>query len=96
MLRMEKNTDEQTTIISLIGRVQSDHLAELRTQMESNGPRIILNLEEVTLVDVGVVRFLSTFERAGVTLLHCPPYVRDWIIQERGTGKQGDSDQTHE
>ena len=89
MVRMEKDTDGQPTILALIGRVQLEHLAELRPQMESNGPRIILNLEEVTLVDVDVVHFLSAYEQAGVALFHCPPYVRDWIIRERDAHEQG-------
>jgi hypothetical protein len=43
----------------------------------------------VTVVDVGVVRFLGQCEREGIGLLHCPPYVREWISREgvKGDGK---------
>jgi hypothetical protein len=51
--------------------------------MESNGPRIVLDLDEVTLVDVEVVRFLGRCEKAGTALLHCPLYIREWIAREQ-------------
>jgi len=42
-----------------------------------------LDLDEVTLVDVEVVRFLGGCEAKGMTLLHCPPYIREWIAREQ-------------
>src|SRR5215467_4297671 len=49
--------------------------------------RIALELEEVSLVDVDVIRFLGTCQREGVCLLHCPSYISDWIAKERGREK---------
>jgi hypothetical protein len=46
------------------------------------GPKVTLDLENVTIVDIDVVRFLGTCEREGTQLLHCPPYVREWISRE--------------
>ena len=51
--------------------------------MESNGPRTVLDLDEVTLVDVEVVRFLGGCEAAGIAVLHCSPYIREWIRMEQ-------------
>ena len=45
--------------------------------MSDNSERTILDLNEVTLVDADVIRFLSSSEREGVTLIHRPPYVRE-------------------
>jgi hypothetical protein len=45
--------------------------------------RTVLDLDEVTLVDVEVVRFLGTCEKEGTALLHCPPYIREWISREQ-------------
>ncbi len=81
-LKIEKITDAQSTILRLIGRIQSEHLDELKTQMERSGPRILLDLDEATLVDVDVVRFLGTCEKEGAELFHCPPYVPEWISRE--------------
>jgi hypothetical protein len=37
----------------------------------------------VVLVDVEVVRFLNGCEESGVELLHCRPYIRQWMILEK-------------
>jgi hypothetical protein len=37
----------------------------------------------VVLVDVEVVRFLNGCEESGVELLHCRPYMREWMIREK-------------
>ena len=42
------------------------------------------DLEEVTLVDVQVVRFLGTCEIRGISILNCSPYIADRIATERG------------
>jgi anti-anti-sigma regulatory factor len=82
-LRIEKTPDGPTTRIRLIGRMRAEHMEELEKQIRESGPAITLDLEEVTLVDVEVVRFLGTREAQGVTLLNCSPYIRDWIGKER-------------
>jgi hypothetical protein len=48
-------------------------------------------LSEVTLVDVEAVRFLSNCEHEGIVLIHCPLYVREWILRERAEGAQTDT-----
>jgi hypothetical protein len=45
--------------------------------------RKILDLSEVTLVDLGVVRFLISCEEKGIELVYCPLYVREWMHRER-------------
>ena len=82
-LRMEKKSDGQTTTLRLSGHLQVEHLEAVREQMQGPGPRIVLDLDEVTLVDVQVVRFLGRCETEGTELLHCPPYIREWIAREQ-------------
>ncbi len=82
-LKIERDSDVDRTTVRLIGRIQADHLDELRAQMAGDGPRIVLDLEEVTLVDLQVVRFLGTCEKEGAELLHCRPYIREWISREQ-------------
>ncbi len=82
-LKIEKNSDGQKTIIRLSGRLQSEHLDQLKTQMEGDQLAIALDLDAVTLVDVEVVRFLNTCEERGIELFHCSPYIREWISRER-------------
>ena len=82
MFRIEKQSDGRTAIVWLSGRIRSSHISEIQAQMDE-GVRMTLDLREVTLVDLEVVRFLSGSERAGIKLAHCPPYVREWILRER-------------
>jgi hypothetical protein len=82
-LKIERKFDGNTTIIWLIGRIRAEELGELEAQMTDNCERMILDLNEVTLVDADVIHFLGTREKEGVTLVRCPPYVHEWIRCER-------------
>ena len=82
-VKIEKDSDGQQTTIRLIGHMQSEHLEELKAQMKGSGPGMVLDLDEMTLVDVEVVRFLGTCEQEGTELLHCPLYIREWISREQ-------------
>jgi hypothetical protein len=86
MLRIEKESDARVTRLLLSGRIRSDGIACIRSAMNDGCARRVLDLSEVTLVDVAVVRFLIRCEEEGVALVGCPPYVREWILRERSEG----------
>jgi hypothetical protein len=81
--KFERQVDEHHTTLRLIGHLQAEHLEALQAHMEGNGPRTVLDLDQVTLVDVEVVRFLGGCEAAGIAILHGPPYIREWIRREQ-------------
>lgn len=68
--------------MSVIGRISSENLDELKAQMKDLPSYIALDLGQVTLVDVNAVRFLGACARQGVEFLNCPPYIREWIRRE--------------
>lgn len=80
--RIEKTVDGHKTIIRLSGRLQSKHLDELKLQIDGEQSSIALDLEDVTLVDIEVVRFLNACGKRGVELVHCSPYIREWMSRE--------------
>ena len=82
-LKIERYSDGLSTTIRLIGRMRAEHLEELKKQISESGSKIALDLEEVNLVDVDVIRFLGICQGEGVRLLHCSPYISDWIAKER-------------
>ena len=88
MLRIEKESDGHTTILRLVGRIQSVNIGNIRAQMDDENVRILMDLGEVTLVNVKVVRFLSDCKDEGIVLLNSPPYIREWIRRERVEGTQ--------
>ncbi|MGH7217522.1 MAG: STAS domain-containing protein [Nitrospiraceae bacterium] len=83
-IRIERETYRLKTIIRVSGRLQSEHLDELRTQLNGVPSRITLDLNGVTLVDVEIVRFLNTCEKGGVALLNSLPFIQEWMIREKG------------
>ena len=82
-LKIERSCDPRCPSLRLIGRIRAEDLEQLKLQMEEDRPRIVLDLDGVTLVDVDVVRFLMACEAEGIEFLHCPPYIREWIFRER-------------
>ena len=88
MLRIEKDSGGCVTRLRLSGRIQSDQIASIRSEMDDGCTSKILDLSEVTLVDLGVVRFLISCEDGGIELIQCPLYVREWILRERAEGLQ--------
>ena len=88
MLRIEKEFDGCVTRLLLSGRLQSDRIDCIRLAMNDGCAHKTLDLSEVTLVDVAVVRFLISCESKGIELVQCPPYVREWIVRERAEGPQ--------
>jgi len=82
-LKIEQSSDRGHTTIRLIGRMQVEHVVEIQKQIEASGPTVTLDLEDVTLVDVHVVRFLGACETRGIELRNSSPYISDWIAKER-------------
>ena len=85
MLKIEKLTEGTITVLRLVGRISTQHLDELRKLIADAEPNVKLDLSEVTLVDVVVIRFLGNQERRGVQLGNCSRYVREWIQREQTT-----------
>jgi hypothetical protein len=61
-----------------------EHLPDLRRCLEEDrGQVIVLDLGEVTLVDVDVVRFLVECQTRAIRVAQCPGYVREWMVREK-------------
>jgi hypothetical protein len=86
-LKIKRIAGRHETRICLSGQLRSEHLDELRSELERDGPLVTLDLEELDLVDIEGVRFLNACESAGVSILHCSPYIREWMLQERSRPK---------
>jgi anti-anti-sigma regulatory factor len=84
MFKIEKLTEGTTTVLRLVGRINAKHLDELNQLIADAERKVVkLDLSEVTLVDLNVVRFLGDQERRGVELGKCSPYIREWIQREQ-------------
>jgi hypothetical protein len=74
--------------IRLSGEFRVGHLDQVKTEIGRCESPVVLDLEEVVLVDLEGVRFLNACESAGVSILHCSAYIRQWMLQERGQPKE--------
>ncbi|HEY2497811.1 MAG TPA: hypothetical protein VGK24_12145 [Candidatus Angelobacter sp.] len=87
-LKIERFSGKHGTRIRLSGAFRSGQLDHVRTEIECGGT-IALDLEEVDLIDVESVRFLNALEAEGISVLHCSPYIREWMLRERAGKKKG-------
>jgi len=69
--------------IRLSGEFRFGHLDQVKTEIDRCESPVVLDLEEVNLIDLEGVRFLNACESAGVSILHCSAYIREWMLQER-------------
>lgn len=84
--RIEKSRSGPVTIVRLIGRLESEHLEELKKHVECGDGPFVLDLTELTLVDLGVVRFLNACENEGAQIANGSLYIRQWMHLERELG----------
>jgi hypothetical protein len=83
MLKIEKESDGRVSILRLIGRVESEHIGELERLIARSTQKLVLDLEEVTLVNREVVGFFGVCEATGIELRNCPAYIRAWTQREQ-------------
>jgi ABC-type transporter Mla MlaB component len=86
-LKIESISGKRRTLIRLSGEVRAEYLDQLKAEIERAGPRVALDLDEVNRVDVEGVRFLNACVAQGISVLHCSPYIREWMWRERGAKK---------
>jgi hypothetical protein len=86
-LKIENIVHNNRTTVRPIVRVQADDLPEVVSQLEASGPGVVLQMDEVMLVDVEVVRFLNRCETDGIQLVNCSPYIREWMSRERNRSR---------
>jgi anti-anti-sigma regulatory factor len=83
MLKITRVTDTGTTRLIVSGRIRAEQLPDLRRSVEAERTRdVVLDLSEVSLVDVEVVQFLLHCEMQSIRLAHCPAYIREWMVRE--------------
>ena len=82
-LKIERVFGARETRIRLSGQLRSEHLSQVKSEVERAKQPAVLDLEEVDLVDLDGVRFLNECESAGISVLRCSPYVREWMQRER-------------
>jgi hypothetical protein len=84
MLRIHRKANGDV-VFTLSGRIGKENIAELEALVAGEGKdrRIILDLKDMTLTGQDGIDFLTRCEAAGIALVNCDPYVREWITRQR-------------
>ena len=77
--------------ILLSGEFRSEQLDQVQAEIELCESPAVLDLEELGLVDVEGVRFLNACEAKGISVLHCSPYISEWMLRERSRPERKDA-----
>lgn len=80
LLRIHR-TEDGDVVFTLSGRIDRENIAELEALIAAEGKdrRIVLDLRDMTLTGQDGITFLARCEAAGIALVNCDPYVREWI-----------------
>jgi anti-anti-sigma regulatory factor len=89
MLRITKAGNGEV-VFKLSGRMDAENVGELEKlfSAEASDRRIVLDLEDLTLVDQDVVSFFRRCEANSIQLKNCPAYIREWITGERDADEE--------
>ena len=82
VLRIERIPELHKVRLRLSGQFRAHHLDQVKAEISCGEP-IALDLEEVDLVDIEAIRFLNAREDEGISVLHCSPYIQEWMSRER-------------
>jgi hypothetical protein len=74
VLKIDRSADGKYVVLRLWGRMQSEHVEQLKAEMEGIA-KVLLDLQDVKLVDRDAVRFLGVCEENGTELRRCSPYI---------------------
>ena len=83
MLRIYRKGNGEV-VFTLSGQIDTEHITELETLIaaEGRGRRIALDLKDMTLTGQDGINFLAQCEGAGIAIVNCDPYVREWITRQ--------------
>lgn len=82
-LKIERVSDNRRTRIRLSGELRAEQIDQLKAEIDRAGPRVVLDLDEVQLVDIVAVRFLNACVAQGIAVLHGSPFIKEWMFRER-------------
>lgn len=84
MLRIDRTANGTKVMLRLSGRIGTEELTELESLIsEAREKHIVLDLQDVTLVDMNAVKSLDRYEMGKVEIINAPAYIRTWIESER-------------
>ena len=82
-LRIQRTSEDEKEVIRLIGRIEQEDLETLETQTRGSGQVICIDLRDVTLIDIHVVRYLIARQRGGALFQNVPAFIKEWMRRDQ-------------
>jgi hypothetical protein len=82
-LKIKRTSEDGETRLCLSGELRSLSLEDLSNEVTKTSRQVVLDLTEVSLVDIDGVRWLNACQIVGIQIDNCPPYIREWMFQEK-------------
>jgi hypothetical protein len=80
-------TEDGVVVMKMSGRLTAHDVEMIRRLLEPESGVIAFDLRDLLFVDRDAVGLLAHSEESGAELRHCPPYIREWVTQERTQAK---------
>jgi hypothetical protein len=80
-------TEDGVAVMKISGRLTAHDVEMLLALLEPEAVVIALDLRDLLFVDRDAVGLLARIEANGGELRNCPPYIREWVTQERTQAK---------
>jgi hypothetical protein len=80
-------TEDGVVVMKISGRLTAHDVEMLRTLLEPEAGVIAFDLRDLLFADRDAVGLLARSEAGGGELRNCPPYIREWVTQERTQAK---------
>jgi hypothetical protein len=84
-LKIDKSVRLGSTVFTLTGRIEEEHIAELKKlfEGEKNLRNVVVDLREIRQADRDAVKFLVLCQADGIHVQNCPAYIREWMEREK-------------
>jgi hypothetical protein len=89
VLKIQRSANGRV-VFTLSGRIEAEDVKELGQlfALETAGQQLVLDLRDVTLVNLDAVEFLAGCEADSIKLENCPAYIRVWIEAVKGRNRR--------
>ena len=83
MIRFASTDNGTTTIISVAGRLEADHLAELARHCTKARQPVVFDLAQLQTADEASIRWLCDHVKRGCRVTGASPYIKLRLERER-------------
>jgi hypothetical protein len=80
-------TDDGVAVMKISGKLTAHDVEMIRALVQPEAGVTAIDMSDLLFVDRDAVRLLARSEAGGIALRNCPPYIREWVTQERTQAK---------